>query len=69
MYNINNFTSPSYLYSKGKNEFYIEKETGLILKREIGSPIQTIEYAYEFDNVKDEVFIKPDVSEYEIEEN
>ena len=66
-YIINNFTSPSYLYSIGKNEFYLEKETGLILKKNTDFSIQTIEY--EFDNIDDSIFIKPDKSEYKIEYN
>lgn len=56
---------------------YYEKETGLIVKGIDGTETdengnksdRVIEYYYEFDNVDDSVFVEPDISEYEIEEN
>lgn len=57
-------------------ETYIEKETGLTIKRidgmttdEKGKQSDVImEYYYEFDNVKDEDLIEPDISEYTVQE-
>ena len=48
---------------KNKNEIYVDKETGLIIKTVIDDI--TTEYIYEFDNVNDVIFTEPDISEYE----
>lgn len=67
-----------YVLSLGENaKTYIDKDTGLTLKAiegvavdENGNEIvQTIEYHYEFDNVDDNIFVEPDISEYKIQEN
>lgn len=66
-YSINGF------FIKG---MYIEKETGLLIKSNQGmmkdengneSDI-VVEYYYEFDVVKDEDLVEPDVTEYEIQQ-
>ena len=49
-----------------KNEYYIDKETGLYVKANIYD--QITEREYEFDNVSDEIFIEPDISQYTIQE-
>lgn len=67
VYLIKNFTSPDVLYEEGKNEMYIEKETGLCLKNYTGSA-QT-ERTYEFDNVDDSIFTEPSMGEYKVETN
>lgn len=61
-YTINNFLSPYYLAGKNKTEYYMDKETGLMMKSIIDETISTKEY--EFDNVSDEIFIEPDISQY-----
>ena len=44
---------------------YIEKDTGLLLKSiRYG---ETLEKEYEFDNVKDEIFVEPNISEYSLQ--
>lgn len=49
------------LFSKDTID-YIEKDTGLLLKSiRYG---ETLEKEYEFDNVKDEIFIEPNINEY-----
>lgn len=67
-----------YVLSLGEtSKTYIDKETGLILKAveetvvdENGNEsVQTMEYHYEFDNVDDNIFVEPDISEYKIQEN
>lgn len=57
-------------------ETYIEKDTGLAIKRTDGFTTDEngnksdiiVEYYYEFDNVKDEDLIEPDISEYTVQE-
>lgn len=46
------------------NEVYIDKDTGLVIRTHFGNAIS--EREYEFNNVQDEVFIEPDLKEYEI---
>ena len=67
-----------YVISLGKSsKSYIDKETGLTMKSiegiavdENGNEIvQTMEYYYEFDNVDNNIFIEPDISQYTIQEN
>ena len=67
-----------YVLSLGENsKAYIDKETGLTLKAiegvvvdENGNEIvQTMEYHYEFDNVDNNIFVEPDLSQYKIQEN
>lgn len=69
------------LYSFGDNDgtiYYIEKETGLLLRsigvssmyaKVDGEKYDMItDYQYEFDVVTEETFIEPDISEYDIED-
>lgn len=60
-YIIKNFEEPNI---NEENEFYIEKETGLILKSTIMNQTSVMEY--KFDNVTDEIFTEPDMSLYEL---
>lgn len=46
-----------------KNEIYVDKESGLIVK--IVNDDLTTEYEYEFDNVNDDIFVEPDINQYE----
>ena len=48
-------------------EYYIEKETGLVIKTIIDDTTATREY--EFDNVDDQIFVEPDVSQYTLRED
>lgn len=65
-YIIKGFLSSTSLTSEGA-ESYIEKETGLLIKTIEGDI--TMEKEYEFDNVEDSIFIKPDMSQYILKEN
>ena len=47
-----------------KSEMYIDKDTGLIVKRITSA--ETVEKEYEFNNVDDSVFVEPDISKYEL---
>lgn len=49
-----------------KEEYYIDKGTGLYIKANIFD--QIVERTYEFDNVSDDLFTEPDISEYAIQE-
>ena len=76
-YKISNFYSNNLLYSEGKNEVYIEKETGLTIKAINGTAVdengneQEIisEYEYKFGVVTDDDLKEPDISEYKIQNN
>ncbi len=61
-YVVNNFISSSILFEN--SEVYIEKDTGLPLKVIVDSVIT--EKEYEFNNVSDEIFTEPDISQYEL---
>jgi len=50
-----------------KNEYFIEKDTGLCLKIVSNNLIQ--EKTFEFNKVKDDVFVEPDISQYTLQEN
>lgn len=50
-------------YFFGPRELYIEKDTGLIIKNMVNE--QYINYEFEFNNVEDNIFEEPDISEYE----
>lgn len=64
-YRIANCYAPSTLYdNKNISEVYIEKNTGLVIRTHFGDSIS--EREYEFGNVQDEVFIEPDLKEYEV---
>lgn len=73
-YLVTNFMSSNILAGIDEGT-YIEKETGLIIRNgglqstdpETGNVTDGIHDAtYEFDNVSDEIFVEPDISEYEI---
>lgn len=72
-YFINGFSSSSLLSNKNTG-FYIEKETGLLIRYsdsqsqdENGVVTDCIsDYRYEFNNVSDEIFIEPDINEYRL---
>ena len=63
-YVINNFKSPLFLNDENKNEVYLEKNTGLVVKATFGD--EAIDRNYEFDNVDDEVFVEPNIGEYKL---
>lgn len=65
-YVINNFMSSMSLSSAEKNEIFIEKATGLMLKNDTGYSIS--EREYEFDNVSDAIFEEPDIGQYTLME-
>lgn len=65
-----------YILSLGKNsEAYIEKETGLRVKAKEGITVEkdgneiptTVEYYYQFGSVGDEIFVEPNIDEYEVQ--
>ncbi|MCI9063213.1 MAG: hypothetical protein HFJ17_01205 [Clostridia bacterium] len=66
-YSINNFMSSLFLIGNEKNEIYFDKDTGLYLKAMMDEQIS--EREYEFDKVTDEIFVEPDISKYELQEN
>lgn len=66
-YAIKNYLSPYLLYGTNNTEYYIEKETGLVIKTIIDDTTATREY--EFDNVDDQIFVEPDVSQYTLRED
>lgn len=55
-----------YVVSNFAETLYIEKDTGLCLL--IDTQNQQDEMKYEFNNVDDSIFIKPDISQYKIKE-
>lgn len=65
-YRIGNFNTLESLSSADADvsEVYIEKETGLVLKTNFGTI--NSEREYEFDTVQDEIFVEPDISQYEL---
>lgn len=65
-YRIGNFRSGNWLDAAyGTSEVYIEKDTGLVLKTNYGTTINT-EMEYQFDTIQDEIFVEPDISQYEL---
>lgn len=67
-YIVKGFMSSSSL-SYEKQETYIDKDTGLVLKIKTTDIINGIEYEYEFNNVDDKIFVEPDISQYTLIEN
>ncbi len=65
-YVIKGFFSSDSLTSKGA-EIYIDKDTGLYLKTIEGE--RTTSREYEFENVDENIFIEPDISEYTLKVN
>lgn len=66
-YVISNFNSPMNLVPEGGVEYYIDKDTGLLIKSVTNEQISF--RTYEFDNVDNSIFEEPDISEFEIKEN
>ncbi|OKZ75251.1 MAG: hypothetical protein BHW00_02420 [Clostridium sp. 26_22] len=67
-YKVSNFYSPYWMYGDNINEFYIEKDTGLLIKTVIDDEIAVREYS--FDDVEDSAFVEPDIGLYTVvEEN
>lgn len=75
-YLVTNFMSSSILTGIDEGT-YIEKETGLVVRNsggrftdpETGIVTDNVhDITYEFDNVSDDIFIEPDISEYTISE-
>lgn len=66
-YMIKGYMSPSFLNGKNKNEVYVEKDTGLLIKSVNDTEIN--EREYEFNNVDDSIFTEPDIGQYKIKEN
>lgn len=63
-YISNNFLTSATLNDPEKNEYYIEKDTGLFILSNVGGMISKREY--EFDNVSDDIFTEPDISQFTI---
>lgn len=63
-YLLNNSFTLTYLWGAEVDEIYIEKDTGLVVKSNIDNHIS--EREYEFDNVQDEIFAEPDISQYKL---
>ena len=66
-YIVSNFLSSSYLMSQNKNEYYFDKETGLMIKSIMDNDISKREY--NFNNVDDSIFIEPDINQYQVQES
>lgn len=67
-YKVSNFYSPYWMYGDNITEFYIEKDTGLLIKTVIDDEIAVREYS--FDDVEDSAFVEPDIGLYTVvEEN
>ena len=67
-YKVSNFYSPYWMYGENITEFYIEKDTGLLIKTVIDDEIAVREYS--FDDVEDSAFVEPDIGLYTVvEEN
>lgn len=72
-YLITNLLSSNLLISKNDGT-YIDKETGLMVRTTMsGSSTDetdtVVDYIHEFNTVSDDIFIEPDISEYEITTN
>ena len=67
-YKVSNFYSPYWMYGDTITEFYIEKDTGLLIKTVIDDEIAVREYS--FDDVENSAFVEPDIGLYTVvEEN
>lgn len=64
-YKVKNIVTPYHVIQDGEED-YIEKETGLTIRKVTKDYTQELQY--EFDTVTDEDFEEPDISEYTIEE-
>ena len=56
-----------YLIKLGTDKYYVEKDTGLVIN--IVAYGMRASKTYEFDNVADEIFIEPDISQYTLVKN
>lgn len=65
-YVSNNFLISTTLNGSEKNEFYIEKDTGLFVFSDIDN--MTSKREYEFENVSDDIFVEPDITQFTISE-
>lgn len=63
-YKVSNFYSPYWMYGDNITEFYIEKDTGLLIKTVIDDEIAVREYS--FDDVEDSAFVEPDIGLYTV---
>lgn len=67
-YKVSNFYSPYWMFGEKITEFYIEKDTGLLIKTVIDDEVAVREYS--FDDVEDSAFVEPDIGLYTVvEEN
>ena len=67
-YKVSDFYSPYWMYGEKIIEFYIEKDTGLLIKTVIDDEVAVREYS--FDDVEDSAFVEPDIGLYTVvEEN
>ena len=67
-YKVSNFYSPYWMFGENITEFYIEKDTGLLIKTIIDDVVTVRQYC--FDNVDDSAFVEPDIGLYTVvEEN
>lgn len=67
-YKVSNFYSPYWMYGENITEFYIEKDTGLLIKTVIDDEVAVREYS--FDDVEDSAFVEPNIGLYTVvEEN
>ena len=57
----------NYLIELENWKMWVDKDTGLVIREINGGLIS--ERSYEFDNVKDEDIVKPDISDCKIQEN
>lgn len=64
-YEISNYMS-SYSLEGENQKNYIDKDTGIIVKTKLND--METEMEYKFDVVNDEIFIEPDISQYELQE-
>ena len=56
-----------YIIKFENEQYYIDKETGLLLKN-ISNNVN-VDREYEFNNVSDEIFIEPDIGQYQLIKN
>ena len=69
-YLITNFLTSNWLTSENEGT-YIDKETGLMVRSTMnGNSTDTVvDYIHEFNTVSDDIFVEPDINEYEITAN
>ena len=73
-YKIDNFKSPDILYQEQGLCVYIDKNTGLLVRAEMGERVGkdvftiVIDYSYEFNTVTDDDLKEPNISEYKVQQ-